>query len=674
MRASKELVAMRAIFCVVLMVFLVGGILVPRPVAAIAPAGSCDVVFFSKLDLPNPNTVFTCPAPYTACTVSPQSAPIGHCEIIGYINPRTGVDGKPYAIGFHLRLPDNWNGRFYFQGGGGTDGSLGDALGGGVLSVGYAVVSTDGGHDNTIDNDLNAGGTAAFGVDPQARSDYGYNAVDQVTQTAKSIIKEYYKSDIAYSYFVGCSNGGRQGMVASRRFPTYFDGIVSGAPGFNLPKAGVAEAWNEQALAPLATKLSTNFQPYLVDTFSDGDLTLASNAILDACDGLDGLVDGIVDNYAPCTDEVVYPKLDALVCIGPKTNTCLSAGQVGALKKIYAGPNNSSGEILYTDWQWDPGISGFTSLRMWSLGSPFFGPPGANTAFNLTLGGGAVPLVFVTPPAVTPATGLEGYIFGFNFDTDAPKIFQTAGIYTESSMQFMTPPAPETELSAFRDNGGKMILYHGNSDGVFSPHDTINWYDEMSASMGEKVPGFARLFLVPGMGHCGGGPGTTQFDAFTPLVNWVEYGNAPERIAATAPAGTPWTGRIRPLCPYPGFAKYIGTGNIDKAENFICAFPTDVRIEPEVLKLNKGTFTAFITVPDIYEGKNLEIINAVCEGASATEVSLIGRGRTLIAKFNRQDLKNEPLGKSVPFRVTVIVEYKGNQIAFEGNDTVRVVK
>jgi len=284
MRFRRELDARRVILCVGLVVLLMSVILGPRP-AAVA---SCDVEFLNSLGLPN--TVFT--------TATPQVAPIAHCEIIGKINRRTGVDGKPYAIGVHLRLPDSWNERFYFQGGGGTDGTLGDALGSGALSEGYAVVSTDAGHDNTLDFDANAGGTAAFGVDPQARIDYGYNAVDQVTHTAKTVVHDYYGRHIAYSYFVGCSNGGRQGMVASQRFPNYFDGIVSGDPGFDLPKAAVAEAWNEQALAPLATKLSTNGQPYLPDTFSDADLALAANAILAACDALDGLTDGIVDNYA----------------------------------------------------------------------------------------------------------------------------------------------------------------------------------------------------------------------------------------------------------------------------------------------------------------------------------------------------------------------------------------
>ena len=215
--------------------------------------------------------------------------------MIGRINERIGADNLPFSIGFHLRMPDDWNGRFYFQGGGGTDGTLPNSLGNGsppgepqVLPLGYAVISTDGGHDNTFDNDPNAGGTAAFGLDPQARTDYGYNAVDRTTLTGKSIVTSYYGRAPQYSYFDGCSNGGRQAMVASQRFPNYFDGIVAGSPGFDLPKAAVAEAWNEQALEPLATRTDVNGQPYLPDTFSDSDLQLAANAVLAACDGWTG--------------------------------------------------------------------------------------------------------------------------------------------------------------------------------------------------------------------------------------------------------------------------------------------------------------------------------------------------------------------------------------------------
>jgi Tannase and feruloyl esterase len=247
----------------------------------------------------------------------------------------------------------------------------------------------------------------------------------------------------------------------------------------------------------------------------------------------------------------------------------LSAGQVDALSRIFAsGARNAQGQPLYTRFPWDAGITGPASLRLWSLGTPAQpGQPLVNNALNLTLGGGALPLVFVTPPVPVPVDQLAAYVFGFNFDADAPKIFARTSTYTESSMQFMTARSPDR--TAFRQNGGKMILYHGLSDGVFSPFDTIDWYNAMDRRMGHAED-FIRLFLVPGMGHCSGGPSTDSVSPFTALVNWVEKGIAPDSIIATAPTGTPWPGRTRPLCAYPAQARYSGNGSIEDAASFVC--------------------------------------------------------------------------------------------------------
>jgi feruloyl esterase len=544
--------------------------LAPLAARAATPAGSCaDVASYGL-----PNTEVTTAQQNPAANGLPA-----HCEVIGRINPRTGLDGKPYAIGFHLRMPDDWNGRFYFQGGGGTDGSLPNSLGNGsptgepqVLPLGYAVISTDGGHDNTLDNDPNAGGTAAFGLDPQARLDYGYNALDQVTQLGKAIITAYYRHAPEYSYFDGCSNGGRQGMVASQRFPDYFDGIVAGAPGFNLPRAAVAEAWNEQALAPLATQTDVNGQPYLPDTFSDADLQLVRSAVLAACDALDGAEDGIVGNYLACRGSRALQAVRELQCSGAKANDCLSAGQIQALEQIQAGPRNSRGQLLYASRPWDAGITAPASWRQWILGSPAQpGQPLTNNALNLTLGGGALPLVFVTPPDPTPVTDLAAYIFRFDFDRDAPRIYARSGVYTQSSMEFMSANSPDR--TAFRQHGGKMILWHGLSDGVFSANDTIHWYNALDRHEHGGAADFARLFLVPGLGHCSTGPATSSFSPFTALVNWVEHGVAPQSITATAPDGTPWPGRTRPLCAYPNYAQYTGSGNVEDAASFTCVGP-----------------------------------------------------------------------------------------------------
>ncbi len=203
----------------------------------------------TAIGLPNTTTVITA-ATFNAATPTVAE----HCQINGAINQRTGVDGQKYAINFRLRLPSVWNGRLYMGGGGGTDGSVVDPVnttvqGATLISQGYATLGTDSGHDNTIDNNPSAGGSASFGVDPQARIDFGFNAYDQTVQAGKALIAKYFGKSPDKSYFVGCSEGGREAMVMSQRFPTYFDGIVAGDPGFHLPLAAMAGAQVSQAFA-----------------------------------------------------------------------------------------------------------------------------------------------------------------------------------------------------------------------------------------------------------------------------------------------------------------------------------------------------------------------------------------------------------------------------------------
>ena len=498
-------------------------------------------------------------AEWLASSVEPgQGSLPDHCRLRGLLDYRVGRGGIRYAIGFELRMPAVWNRRFYFQGGFGTDGTVDAAVGGLVgrgsaLSLGYAVVSTDAGH---------GGLGPEFGIDPQARIDYGYRAIDRVTRRAKELIAVAYGSAPQRSYFVGCSNGGRQGFVAAQRFPDFFDGIVAGAPGFNLPKAAIAEAWNTQAVAAIATGVDRNGHPFLADTFSDEDLSLLSNAVLGACDANDGLADGIVDDLPGCRFDPAV-----LTCpSGEKAPTCLSAPQVAALKKIFAGPTDSRGAPLYSNFPYDGGIgdpSPIGSLRGWTLGNP---RAPVNSALNVTLGAGALAFIFVTPP-VDDVPPLD-FVLRFDFDRDAPKIFATSGDYAPSSMDFMS--AASTDLSAFRRRGGKLLVYHGASDGVFSVNDTIRWYEGVNVASDGRAADFARLFVVPGMGHCLGGPATDRFDALTAVVDWVENGVVPERIVATASPASPFPDRSRPLCPYPLQSRYSGAGSIESAASFAC--------------------------------------------------------------------------------------------------------
>src|SRR4029453_4340702 len=342
-----------------------------------------------------------------------------HCEVQGKINERTGANGQQYAIKTHLRVPTAWNGRFFFEGGGGSNGNLGNALGNlqgqqrtNALVLGYAVVSQDSGHDNQTNNDPNRNGTVTFGFDPQARLDFGYNSYDQVTQLAKALIARHYGRVPERSYYVGCSEGGREAMMMSQRFPAYFDGILACAPGFNLPKAALfGHALDAQALAEVA-KYSGIYDlfgpPFLNKTFTDEDLDLASKAILSACDALDGLHDGTIDNFPACTSAVVTPKLTEITCKGAKRATCLSAPQIGALQEIFGGAKNSKGELLYADWAWDRGIGGRlgTAFKQgWGIWKKGTLESATNSAIIAGLGPAAVSAMFTTPPAAIEPSG-----------------------------------------------------------------------------------------------------------------------------------------------------------------------------------------------------------------------------------------------------------------------------
>lgn len=324
---------------------------------------------------PDPTTVIDA-ATLNAAT-APPSAPAGppggaqampaHCEVTGHLRERTGVDGMRYAIRFHMRLPVDWNGRFFFQGGGGSDGALGDATGRigfgmpSALTRGFAVLSQDSGHDDRTNSDPARNGSLAFGFDPQARKDFAYASLDVTARIGHALVRAFYGRAAERSYFYACSEGGREGMVFAQRFPELFDGIVAAAPGFALPKAAVAEAWDTRAFADLARGMGlvdSAGSPIIAQSFSDEDLAIVSDAVLAACDADDGVADGIVGDYRACTTARVTPALAARTCSGAKQAQCLSAAQVATLGRVMGGARNSAGEALYSDWPWDAGIGG----------------------------------------------------------------------------------------------------------------------------------------------------------------------------------------------------------------------------------------------------------------------------------------------------------------------------
>lgn len=535
----------------------------PRLAAATGAAlsGSCNALAARLATLANTTIAATTAVP--AGTLSVGGLPVAaHCLVTGSMYSRTSaVDGNAYAIGFEMRLPLAWNGRFYHQGNGGIDGSVVTATGatGGApvthaLAQGFAVLSSDAGHAGSLG--------PAFGIDPQARLDYGYQAVGKLTPMAKSVIQAAYGKAPDRSYFGGCSNGGRHTFVAAARYADQYDGFLAGAPGFNLPKAATANIFGAQRYATVATDpadLSTGF--------TAAERTLVADAVLARCDALDGASDGLVQDVEACRGSFSLAN-DVPTCSGARDGSCLSAGQKTAIASIFSGATTSTGAAVYASFPYDSGLRG-GDIGFWEFTAP------------LVLDSGAVGLIFKVPPE--SPTGFNGPAFslGANIDALVAGINATDATYTESAMGFMTPPNP-TQLSTLKNRGAKMMVYHGVADAIFSVDDTKAWYEGLSAANGGDASDFARFYRVPGMNHCSGGPSTDQFDMLSALVAWVEQGQAPDSVIARArgagnagganpnvPAG--WAAdRSRPLCPYPKVARYKGSGSLELADSFSC--------------------------------------------------------------------------------------------------------
>ena len=510
------------------------------------------------------NTRITAAAPVDAGTLTVAGKPVrAHCQVTGKMFERVNpVDGKNYAIGFEMRLPNDWNGRFFYQANGGIDGSVitatGAVNGGGgldnALNMGFAVISSDAGHE--------AAGGPTFGIDPQARLDFGYQAVAKLTPMAKSAIQTAYGKAPDRSYFGGCSNGGRHTMVAASRMPEQYDGYLVGAPGFNLPKAAIASIAGGQIYASLAST------PGDISTgFTEAERKLVSNAVLAKCDALDGAADGLVQDTAACQAAFNLDR-DVPTCSGARDGSCLSPAQKTGIAKIFSGPTARNGSRLYASFPYDAGLAG-ADYGFWEFTAP------------LLLDSGGVGLIWTAPP--DDASTFNGPAFALTGDPTSmvERVNATTSVYTESGMSFMTPPNP-SNLSAMKNRGAKMMVYHGTSDAIFSSDDTTAWYDSVRAANEGDASNFARFYRVPGMNHCSGGPSTDQFDMLTPLVNWVEKGQAPEGLVASArgagnaaganpnvPAN--WAAnRTRPLCAYPQVARYNGSGDINSASSFSC--------------------------------------------------------------------------------------------------------
>ncbi len=515
-------------------------------------------------EFPVPNTRITLAKFNAAGTTTANNVALpDHCQIQGIAGAYTGTDKVSYGSSFELRFPLNWNGRLMFQGGGGTEGSVPAATGtAGTLSPtlakGWAVVSQDGGHENSV---LTAAGksTLDFLAEPTAFIGNATTSIDQTTQMAKFLINAFYNRPPDRSYHVGCSAGGRQGMFFSQKFPTYFDGIIAGDPVYDLTALTQGETNALQAIAAISPKdAGGNVQFY--QSFSVADQNLFTSAILDACDALDGAVDGIIDNLPACSfDPATYvfkTTTQPLQCAGAKTASCLSADQVGAIKRINLGPRTSAGLPIVVPsgtkvegYPYDGGFMASTGIPARDIGTATIVPGNINLGTN-QIG------YYITPqvPSLVPYKT-------WNFDTDPPKLAKNNPLVAAS-----------TDLSALKNRGGKIIWYHGAADPGPSVQYTINYFNNI-ASLNGTTQSFGKLYLVPNMGHCSGGPATDQFDMLTPLVNWVEKGVAPDTVVASGTAFTSApTTRTHPLCAYPKIAKYTGAagGDIGNASNFTC--------------------------------------------------------------------------------------------------------
>ncbi|SEG69766.1 tannase/feruloyl esterase family alpha/beta hydrolase [Marinobacterium lutimaris] len=509
----------------------------------------------------------------SAQPVAATDALPAHCSINAITAERVGEDGKAYAVRFEMNLPDDWNGDFVHQFNGGIDGTVspatGPLLGGNrentALGRGYAVLSSDGGHDGQANPEAGLAGSGRFGFDPEARAFYGYKAVQVLTPIAKQIIHNYYDYDPRYSYGIGCSNGGRHGMVAASRLGDAYDGFLIGAPGFNLPKAGVQLAMDAQLLDSINGDIR--------ESLTAEDRSLVASAVLHACDNLDGLEDDMVSDTAAC--QATF-NIDNYVCPVGETENCIDPQKAEVLKAIHAGPQDAKGRPIYSDWSWDAGIAG-SNWSFWkvSSGLPFWdGYPLIGI-----MGASSLAQIFTTPPTRVGPTGddLVNYLLDFDVENGSRLINARRGKFHESAMSFMTPPDVDNpKMKKFQRGGGKMIIFHGVSDPIFSYNDTVNWYNRLDKNYKNGADQFVKLYPVPGMNHCSGGPATDDFDLFTRLVDWVESGDEPQAVTASLAEGngerfSDWSPeRTRKLCPYPQVAVYNGSGDPESAESFTC--------------------------------------------------------------------------------------------------------
>jgi feruloyl esterase len=450
-----------------------------------------------------------------------------HCDVRGVIAPEAK---------FAVKLPTNWNQRFYMVGGGGYAGNLSLAPMNPGLQKGYATATTDTGHDAQKEP---LGTFAERRPDnPHAdrkKLDYAYLAVHNTALLAKQMIQAYYGSAPKYSYWVGCSTGGRQGLMEAQRYPEDFDGYVIGAPVLKVSGENLRGIWNAHAVSN-----------DVAGAIGNDKLPLLAAAVYKKCDDGDGVKDGLIADPRQCNFD---PLKDLPKCANDQAGKdCFTAAQLQGLKKVYDGPRNSKGAQLYPGQPL--GAEAIVNGRSAWQGS-IGGDGGGGLAF------GETGMRFL---AFEPQRGKTWSWKQFDFDKDPPLM--------KAYSQMMDATNPD--LTRLKRRGGKIIQYHGWADALVNPLMSVEYYESVWKKMGAKqTQQFYKLYMLPGVFHCRGGVGCDEADWFTPLVAWVEQGTAPnviegKRVVNNAPVLT------RPHCPYPQVAKYKGSGDVSKAENFSC--------------------------------------------------------------------------------------------------------
>jgi feruloyl esterase len=411
-----------------------------------------------------------------------------------------------------------WNNDFQAIGNGGWNGTMGYAALAEGVKRGFATAGTDTGHE---------GGSASFAMGhPEKLTDFAYRAVHEMTVTAKAVIQNFYGAAPKYSYWNGCSTGGRQGLKEAQKFPADYDGIVAGAPANYQTHLHVWSVW----LAQEMNKTPDSYVP-------PEKLEVLHKAVVAACDAQDGVKDGLINDPKRCHFD---PK--TIECKGEDLPNCLKPAQVAAVQAIYAGPKDPSGKEIFPTFE-----------------------PGGELGWALLAG---------QQPASVAADSFT-YVVYQNPTWDWHTMNLTSDVAAIEKSYGSLIDATDPNMKPFFAHNGKLLMYHGWSDQAIAPGNSINYYKSVVKNLGgeAKASKDIRLFMVPAMAHCGGGEGPNDFDKMSAIQQWVEQGKAPETMIASHAAKSGTVDRTRPLCVYPKIAKYKGSGDTDDAANFTCAMP-----------------------------------------------------------------------------------------------------